>query len=342
VVREALTFEMIRDLPADEVAAWFVTRRSEGLTPSEEELLAGWLSRDEGHQRALDGADRAWNWIGDGEDSEILAAMRAHALAPVRRPSLGWRRYAAAAAVVLVVAGAAVTFGPRLIPPGPAPGGQTVLATTAVSYVSAIGEVTTIALPDGTRMTLDADSAAVARIGRSGRQVQLTRGRAFFAVTHDAARPFTVLAADQRLTDLGTEFDVNLGPEQLTVTLISGRLAVGPATQTAATATLQPGQQFVSRGGQDQIADLGDAAADAASWRSGLIRFDNQPLGEAVAVMNRYSREQIVIGSPSVAAIRVSGQFRARDPEGFAETLTELYKLRSLRQAGQIELLPAG
>ena len=195
MIREALTFEMIRDLPADEAAALFVARRSEGLTPSEEQLLARWLTLDEANQRMLDGADRAWNWLGDGEDNEILAEMRAHALAPRPRAQLGWRQLAAAAAVVLVVLGGAVRFAPKPAPTGPKTGRPIVLATTSISYVSAIGEVKTIALPDGSRMTLDADSAVVGRFGHAGRSVHLTRGRAFFAVAHDASRPFTVLAA---------------------------------------------------------------------------------------------------------------------------------------------------
>jgi aspartate oxidase len=88
MVRDALTFDAIRELPPDEVAARFVTRRSEGLTQSEEALLVRWLGTDEAHQHALEGADRAWNCLDDGKDNEILAAMRAHALAP-RRPRVG-------------------------------------------------------------------------------------------------------------------------------------------------------------------------------------------------------------------------------------------------------------
>lgn len=346
MIREALTADTLRQMPADEVAALFVTRRSEGLTPSEEQLLAGWLTQDAANQRVLDGVGRAWNSLEDGEDDEILAAMRAHALAARPRAQFRWERMAAAAAIVLGLAGAAAVFAPGMLPtkPGstPAPGGQIVVAGAAVTYVSAVGEVKTVALPDGSRMTLDADSTAVGHFGPGGRSVELTRGRAFFAVAHDTSHPFTVLASDQRLTDVGTRFDVNLGPEQLTVTLLEGALAVGPKSQAAATATLRPGQQLVSRAGQDRITDVGDAAQDAASWRTGLIRFDDQSLAEAAAVMNRYSREQIVIGSPGVGALRVSGQFHAGQPEAFAETLTELYKLRSQRHGDQIELLPAG
>jgi transmembrane sensor len=342
VVREALTFDSIREMPPEEAAALFVTRHSEGLTESEASLLAGWLTSDEAHRRALDGAERAWNSLEGSEDDDIVAAMLARALAPPRRVPISWGRLAAAAAIVLVIAGAASLVAPGLKPHTSGAGGQPAIASAAVTYVSAVGKVTDIVLPDGSRMTLDADSTAVGRFGAGGRSVDLTRGRAFFAVVHDASKPFTVHAGDRRLVDVGTRFDVNLGAQALTVTLLDGRLAIGPAGQTSVTTTLEPGQQLVHARGQDEIRTVGAGADDATAWRTGLITFDNQPLAEAAAVMNRYSHDQIVIRDPAVAAIRVTGQFHAGRSDGFAETLTELYGLRARRQAGQIELLPRG
>ena len=266
--------------------------------------------------------------------------MRAHALAPRRRAGIGWPRLAAAA-VIVVVASAGLLLAPTL-KRAPGLGGQPIVASTQVAYASAVGEVKDIALPDGSRMTLDADSTAIGRFGAAGRSVELTRGRAFFAVVHNASRPFTVLAGDRRLVDVGTRFDVNLGAQTLTVTLLDGRLAVGPAGQTTVTTTLEPGQQLVRTQVQDQIQAIGAGTTDAAAWRTGVIVFDNQPLADAAAVMNRYSKDQIVIHDPAVAAMRVSGQFHAGRSEGFAETLTELYGLHARRQAGQIELLPRG
>lgn len=341
MVREALTFETLRELPPDEAAAYFVTRRSEGLTEGETALLARWLGTDGAHQLALDGADLAWNSLEDAGDNEILAAMRAHALAQSQSTRPAWTRWAAAAAVFVVVATAALLVAPMLSKT-PRPDGQPLIAATRVAYASTTGEVKDIVLPDGSRMTLDADSTAVGRFGPGARSVELTRGRAFFAVVHDTSKPFTVLAGDRRLVDVGTRFDVNLGPQALTVTLVDGRLAIGPAGQTRVTTTLEPGQQLVSVRGQDQVRAIGAGAADATAWRTGLIAFDNQTLAEAAAVMNRYSKDQIVIPDPAVAAIRVTGQFHAGRSEGFAETLTELYGLQTRRQAGRIELLPRG
>jgi len=338
VLREALTLDRIRSMPVDEVAAYFVTRNSDGLTAQEQALLSTWLATSDANRQALDGASRAWNALQGAEDHELVAAMRAHALAPRRGSRVAWRPLAAAATIAVVLG--AVFFAPLWSPGGrPIPPVQ---PSAPITYASAVGKVQDIALPDGSRMTLDADSAAIGRFGAEVREIRLTRGRAFFAVAHDASRPFTVHAGGREIVDLGTRFDVNLGPEETTVTLVEGRLSVASADRSAPPKILMPGQQLVGRGDLDQIRVLGAGAGDATAWRTGRLYFDDQSLAEASAVMNRYSRTQIVIRDPRVAALRVTGQFKAGDAEAFAGTLAELYRLKSQRRADHIELFRDG
>src|SRR5262249_3480325 len=98
-------------------------------------------------------------------------------------------------------------------------------------------------------------------------------------------------------------------------------------------------QQFVERAGMASIRSISPAESDnAIAWRDGFIRFDNQRLDEAAAVMNRYTQDQIVIPDPNIAAMRVSRQFRAGATQRFADTLAEMRGLRAVRRASQIEL----
>ena len=101
MVREALTAEKLSALEPREAAALFIARRAEGLTASEQQMLADWLAKDEGNRRLFESADRAWKTFDDSEGDEILSAMRAHALAP-RRAAGQWRPAAAAAAIALL------------------------------------------------------------------------------------------------------------------------------------------------------------------------------------------------------------------------------------------------
>lgn len=338
MVHEVLTIERLRALPPAEAAAWFIARRAEALQTGEQQQFEQWLAEDESHRRAFEAADRAWRSFDDRGDSEILDALRRHAR-DARPPAWGdWRWMAAAAAVVALAAGAGLlalqTWKPRA--PEPAPQGPA--SPPPIEYVSARGELKQLKLPDGSLMTLDADSAAVGRFGAKGRAIQLVRGRAFFTVAHDPSRPFAVTAGDRRIVDLGTRFDINLAAGELVVTLLEGHVTVAPLDSGGAPIALEPGQQLVERMGQDRVRTIGEEAQNAVSWRSGLISFDDQSLVEAAAVMNRYASDRIIIRDPAVAALRVSGQFRANQPDRFAQTLTELYGLRTVRRADGVEL----
>jgi transmembrane sensor len=330
LIREALTFERLTAMAPDEAAACFVARRAEGLTASEEQLLAAWLAADEGHALELERADRAWGWFAGAEGHEVLDAMRAHALAPGRR---SWASWPTAAMLLLLVAASVMLFlfrGPGAPGPGPGP--------AAVVYASAPGQVREFRLPDGSAMTLDADSRAIARGERS---IELARGRAFFAVAANPSRPFTVAAGIRSVVALGTRFDVGLGAGTLTVNLLEGRVTVGPSDGDVAPVTLEPGQRFVERDGRAMVRTIGAELESATGWTRGLLHFDNMTLAEAAEQINLYSRERIVIRDPEVAAMRISGEFRAGDAMRFAGAVAELRPVRAVRRADEVELVAA-
>ncbi|MEJ0087964.1 MAG: FecR domain-containing protein [Pseudomonadota bacterium] len=324
MVREALTAEKLGALEPREAAALFVARRAEGLTASEQQLLDVWLAKNDDNRRQFENADRAWQTFAASAGDEILAAMRAHALAPRPRSGAGWWPAAAAAAVLLVAIGLVWNFMP---------------SSGTFEYVSLLGEVKEFQLSDGSSVTLDGESALTGRFSGKSRSIELQRGRALFAVAHDPSRPFSVTAAGRRVVAVGTRFDVNLLDDGLTVTLLEGRVDVESLDATTALAKLDAGQQYVERRGKVEIRTLSGAGESAISWRKGLVNFDDQPLSDAVAVMNRYSPEQITIRDPDVASLRVSGQFRAGDSQRFAETLAEMHGLRAIRQDHRIELV---
>lgn len=329
MLREALTLESVRKLPPAEAAALFVARRAEGLTAQEESLLSDWLSDDPSHRRHLEAAERAWRSVDDGEGNEILTAMREHARA-VRRQPPRWRPIAAGAALVAAMCALVVLFVPGLSPWGSA--GET------FQYVTARGEVRAVTLTDGTVITLDADSAVSGEFRRDERSLRLDRGRALFAVARDPSRPFVVSVGDRQITALGTRFDANLIGDDLVVTLVEGRVSIERRGDRSPV-LLEGGQQYLERAGAVTVRTLGDATEAMTSWREGLITFDDQPLAEAVTIMNRYSEEQIGLGDSTLEAIRVSGQFRAGETRRFAETLAEIHALELVDRQSQIELV---
>lgn len=154
------------------------------------------------------------------------------------------------------------------------------------------------------------------------------------------------MAAGERVvSDLGTRFNILVQEGETRVRLDEGSLGVtvggDPRLVTGAPRILVPGQELVARRGQaDDVVQAGAAPTDAEHK---VIQFDDVSLAEAVAQMNRYTDEKLVVLNPKVAALRVSGAFRTDDPTRFATTLTTLYPVRLLPLPdGRIEIAPRG
>ena len=110
-----------------------------------------------------------------------------------------------------------------------------------------------LALADGSRVTLQPGSSLryPARFGPGQQRVVELQGEAFFAVFHDASRPFRVLTDKLETTVLGTSFTVRAvaGQPEATVAVRTGRVRVQPRSNQpaapAAAVVLRPNQRVV-------------------------------------------------------------------------------------------------
>lgn len=77
------------------------------------------------------------------------------------------------------------------------------------------------------------------------------------------------------------------------------------------------------------------------AWRRNEAVFDDVPLSDAVAVMNRYSRQPIVlVGDGSAKGLRISGLFRTGDNVGLARAVAALHGLVMHDLGDHLELAP--
>jgi transmembrane sensor len=312
-------------MSVDDAVAFWLVRRDQGAVLEDDPRFLSWLAASSDHLRAWDRAVALWESFADKSDP-ILEAMRHDALTARRWPGNMVKLGAIAAAVTIMLIGGAI--GLRIYGSGSESGriNAVIPPDTRPSFVADATGPATFALPDGSRVTLNASSAVAVHYNAQRRAVRLLRGQAFFQVIHDPLRPFTTDAGDNVISDLGTDFDVLLHGGALSVTLVSGSIAV--ATKTSGEQDiLKPGQRLeVTPGQPDRIlaADLGDVAA----WRTAYIEFQDEPLEEALAQINRYGGAPARIADPSIRAIRVSGRFRTGDPARFVRALAEIYPLR--------------
>ena len=159
------------DAVREQAIAWLARLRSDP-TDTDRTDFENWYVADPRHAEIYDAVLNAW-------DETALAART-----PAARHRHAGRRHSpakvagvAAAVLLLFMAGSfALTHHAWR---GPAP--ETLLA-------SRVGQIRTIVLDDGSRVTLDTDSVVHVNFDDDQRRLQLERGRARFEAAHDVRR----------------------------------------------------------------------------------------------------------------------------------------------------------
>jgi transmembrane sensor len=207
------------------------------------------------------------------------------------------------------------------------------------TYATGLGGHARLTLADGSHIELNTQTVLRAPASGTSRTVRLEKGEAYFEIVHDAAHPFTVVAGDRRIVDLGTKFLVRREGERLEVSLIEGRARVDLEGEGAKpqSIVLLPGDVAIAS--QDNIVVNKQAIAELdteAAWRSGLLVFNHTTLEDAAREFNRYNRKQLVIADPAIARSEIFGTFRARNVELFARVAEETFGFHVKESNGSI------
>lgn len=281
--------------------AWVIRLTSGDVLPADIAAARAWCEQDPAHQQAFVDARHLWRLSG-----QLAAAV------PARPRRSVPRRWALASAAVLLLG-----VGLLLVRQN----------AWDADYRTAQGEQKQIRLADGSRVTLDSNSALDVLLTPNGRQIVLRKGEALFDVAHDPARPFTVQAAQLRATALGTVYAVRREGPQAQVIVARGRVAVSDA---AGQVVLQAGEA-VTR----QAAGLGAKypldTDSALAWQHGRLVFDQAPLAQVLEQLGRYRPGFMLIGDDRLRELKVSGTFQlGRLDEGLA-TLEQVFPLKIQR-----------
>lgn len=334
-------------------AHWLARRDGPDWSEADESGLQAWLDADVRHRVAVLRLRSAWDEAGR---LEALAAGLPRGEAPVRglwpgdaprdaarapldrqleelvfaprRPAAPRRRERIAAAAIAML-GCALALGWL----GDAPG-----HTEPLPQATALGEVRSLALADGSQASLGSDTRMVVRLSRRERNVALEHGEAYFEAARDPARPFVVEAGARRVVAVGTRFSVRRDADELRVVVTEGLVRL-EAPGDAAPTLLPAGS--VAMVGRDGVLVRTLPLEDASrllDWRGGLLVFRDTPLAEAAREFNRYSARRIVVADPRVGALRIGGSFRWANAEGFVRLLEQGFPVRADYQDQQIVL----
>lgn len=285
-------------------ADWLARRDNGQWTEQEQRALDEWLRAATAHRIAYLRLNSAWR------GADRLAEAAAEAPKHQRWERFSPRRIAAG----LALAGAAALFAGYYSSPAPQ------------NYATAVGENRTLALADGSRLTLNTATRVRTEVGAGKRKVWLDGGEAYFDIAHDAAHPFVVQAGASRITVLGTRFVVRRDGDAVKVAVAEGKVRVE-----------QAGRQVLLLANDTALSDARQIATSSKTpaqlkqllgWREGRLVMDQLTLAQAAGEFNRYNRRQLVIADPALSGMLIGGSFAPENVDGFARLLQQGFGLR--------------
>lgn len=185
---------------------------------------------------------------------------------------------------------------------------------TYLTFHNGNGKISEFLLSDGTKISLNANSTLKYPKEFKGdkRDVELD-GEAFFEVTKDKKRPFSVLANGIKTTVLGTKFNVSAykNTQKIKVALVEGKVEV----QTLGgrdKMILKPTEMAtfnIETGGLTRSAFN---TSNISSWKNGSIVFDNASFLDIATKLNNIYGIQLIDHTKGLKW-NYSGQFEKTD-----------------------------
>ncbi|MDO3445469.1 FecR family protein [Agrobacterium sp. V1] len=291
-----------------EALEWFVRMKEEHASERDRLDFETWLAARPSHRIAYDRARTLWDRF-DVVKPEFER----------QQPGAIGRRGALLGGLAVLIAAPAAYLYTR--------------ADLFADFRTDIAERRSFPLPDGSSVELGGYSALSMQYSGGERHLILHRGQAFFQVAADINRPFIVQAKKGRIRALGTEFDVKIMSDIVTVSVIEHAVAV--QTPGANDVVVQSGWQLDY--GADGIRPLTQAdAATVQAWRRDRIVFEDVPLRRVLAELERYRRGRIILMDQSIGDVPVTAIFDTRHTETALQTIADTLPLRILNANGYV------
>lgn len=307
--------------PCDAAGYWHARLHSGQATPQDHQRFEQWLQASPEHERQYRNVEQIWQ-------ASLLLSRQGLGSVPARSrvnaqpASPSRRRFGfgmAGACTAALLGGVAVHQGWLQSP------------THVLELAVARGDRQQWVLPDDSVLNGNTGTRAEVRLYKNQRVVKLLEGEMFFAVAPDAQRPFIVEAGDSRVVVTGTRFNVRRDADAVRVGVESGSVEVsnGPWWQSQVRA-LRRGQGVAAVAGQG----LGEIERvdieQVTAWQRGKIIFENTPLEQAIAEINRYLPQPARLVAPALRNYRVVGVINVDNPRMLLDILPEVVPVQVL------------
>ncbi len=281
------------DSVREQAATWLIQLEDNSST-EQQQAFQHWLNSDSRHKRIFEQMERLWTGVcpppQTRKRNSALGVASVFLLAALLAMQLPWQFWRA-------------------------------------DYNTAVGQITTITLPDGSTATLDTNSAIDIEFTRNQRRIILISGEVLVDVHKDPERPLIVSTPSATAKALGTRYSVRRGDDHSLVTVYESRVWVSTIDQQSAV-VVDAGQQVRVH---DNSIEIQNTTANGnlpayPDWSRQRLVFQDAPLSDVVERLNHYHQGFIKLNSDAQQR-RFTGVLPANDAHAALEVLASSMEL---------------
>ena len=182
-----------------------------------------------------------------------------------------------------------------------------------------IGEHRMVKATSDLSLDLNTDSCVYWKQGEPER-VWLERGEVAIATGHGCE----LMTPDGRFNLAAGAYNARMRGEGCELAVLSGALSDEAGLHLGA------GEIALLAGGRITLHSRDSAdLSQITAWQSDTLVLNGESLDYALAEINRYLKDKIVIGDPALARIRLGGTFGTRNPAEFLQALHDSFGVRA-------------
>lgn len=312
-----------------------ITRKISGqISASEEEQLNEWLAEEKEHSEYFAELAKAYKLAAPVSSTKIPTVdieqewkLFNNNIKPKSTNSIVWR---VAASITLVL-----TIGFILLHISTANQTHTVVAQSQGQQIT---------LPDNSIITLNKGAKITypTTFSKNARNVRLT-GEAFFEITHNEAKPFTVTLKQSTVQVLGTSFNID-APENnnlVEVIVSTGRVKF-TETNTNQHIILTKGEKGTLITNKDMLTKSINSDVNFLAWKTRKMVFSNMALDDVIKTINRLYDAKIAFATDVDAHCNVTVTFENQSLEEVLDVLTYTLQLEYTTKGNVLEITKTG
>lgn len=302
-----------------------ITNRLLGTISEEENLfLDDWMGKSTENRRLYSEQKRLWHLFEMHQKVQKIDERKAYQKISNQLFSrkkiniLGWMQRVAAVLLLPVIVASAIYFYSEK-------NDRTQFSTVYNTVETPLGMRSSLTLPDGTRVWLNAGSKISYPVLFSNkiREVSLS-GEAYFEVKKDKSWPFVVATKNMNVLVSGTTFNCNAYPEnnQVQTVLVEGEVTIANQSATEVE-SMSPGELATFNNSNQQITKTKTDLQKYIAWKSGKLMFRDDKMNKVVEKLERWYNVEFEIEDKEIANYVYTATF-------IDESLDQVLKMLSL------------